>query len=308
LIGFSEEEFNELLDLLRSENPDEDSLPEAPAEAVSRRGDVWHMGAHRLVCGDATDAASFPDLLWGDRADMVFTDPPYNVYYRVASSGASIPNDDLGRDFRAFLENACGNLLRYTWGAVYICMSSSEMHTLHRAFTQAGGHWSTFLIWGKSTFTLGRSDYHRQYEPILYGWREGSPHHWCGARDRGDLWLFDKPRVNDLHPSMKPVGLIERAVCNSSKRGGIVLDPFAGSGSTVIACEKAGRMARLIELEPIYCDVILQRWQQFTGKEAIQTVTDATFNQLRAKSATAADARSDADFPARGLGEGSQGG
>ena len=135
-------------------------------------------------------------------------------------------------------------------------MSSSELHTLQAAFTAAGGKWSTFIIWAKNTFTLGRADYQRQYEPILYGWPQGTEHYWCGARDQGDVWFFDKPVKNDLHPTMKPVALIERAIRNSSKRRDIVLDPFGGSGSTLIAAEKTGRQARLVELDPKYVDTI----------------------------------------------------
>jgi DNA modification methylase len=148
-------------------------------------------------------------------------------------------------------------------------MSSSELHTLYRAFTESGGHWSTFLIWAKNTFTMGRSDYQRQYEPILYGWKEGTDHYWCGARDQGDVWFVKKPIKNELHPTQKPVELIERAIRNSSKARDTVLDPFAGSGSTLIACEKTGRQARLIELEPRYCDVIIRRFEEFSGKRAV---------------------------------------
>jgi DNA modification methylase len=135
-------------------------------------------------------------------------------------------------------------------------------------FHGGGRQWSTFVIWAKHTFTLGRADYQRQYKPILYGWKDGSDHYWCGARDRGDVWFFDKPARNDLHPTMKPVALVERAIRNSSKSRDIVLDPFGGSGSTLIACEKTGRQARLVELDPRYCDVIVERWQRLTGKTA----------------------------------------
>ena len=154
---------------------------------------------------------------------------------------------------------------RVTKGAVYICMSSSELDRLQKAFREAGGKWSTFVIWAKNTFTLGRSDYQRQYEPILYGWKDGTDHYWCGARDQGDVWFFDKPHKNDLHPTMKPVALVERAIRNSSKSRDIVLDPFGGSGTTMIAAERAGRRARLIELDPKYVDVIVQRWQSHAG-------------------------------------------
>ena len=283
-LGFSEEEFNELLDNLGSEqHPDEDAAPESPVTPVTVCGDVWRLGDHLVLCGDALDEACYSTLLAGKTADMVFTDPPYNVAYCAPGLGVGVANDDLGQKFDAFLTAACKCMLQNTGGALYICMSSSELHTLHNAFTQSGGHWSTFLIWGKNTFTLGRSDYQRQFEPILYGWPEGKSHYWCGARDQGDLWLIDRPRVNDLHPTMKPVALVERAVLNSSKRGDIVLDPFGGSGSTLIACEKAGRQARLIELEPQYCDVIITRWQDFSGEQATHSSTGETFTEVSSK-------------------------
>ena len=158
-----------------------------------------------------------------------------------------------------------------------MCMSSSELHTLQTAFKAAGGHWSTFVIWAKNTFTLGRSDYQRQYEPILYGWKEGTDHFWCGARDQGDVWFVDKPRKNDLHPTMKPVALVERAIRNSSKSRDIVLDPFGGSGTTLIACEKTGRSARLIELDPKYVDVVVSRWEQHTGGIAVLEADGSRF-------------------------------
>jgi DNA modification methylase len=205
---------------------------------------------------------------------MTFTDSPYNVDYanspkdKLRGKHRPILNDNLGSGFEAFLYDACVNVLSVTKGAVYWCMSSSELHTLQRAFAAAGGKWSTFVIWAKHTFTLGRADYQRQYEPILYGWKDGNDHYWCGARDQGDVWFFEKPARNDLHPTMKPVALVERAIRNSSKTHDVVLDPFGGSGSTLIACEKAGRQARLIELDPRYCDVIVERWQRMTGKTA----------------------------------------
>ncbi len=206
---------------------------------------------------------------------MVFTDPPYNVDYgntpkdKMRGKGRTILNDNLGGDFFAFLLAALTNLLAVTKGACYVCMSSGELDTLQKAFREAGGKWSTFIIWAKNTFTLGRSDYQRQYEPILYGWPEGSDHFWCGARNQGDVWFFNKPVKNDLHPTMKPVELVERAVRNSSKSRDVVLDPFGGSGSTLIACEKAGRQARLMELDPRYVDVIVRRWVEYSGEEAV---------------------------------------
>jgi len=159
-------------------------------------------------------------------------------------------------------------------------MSSSELHRLFTAFTEAGGHWSTYIIWAKNSFTLGRPDYQRQYEPILYGWPEGGKHYWCGDRNQSDVWFIDKPHSNDLHPTMKPVELVERAIENSSRKGDLVLDPFAGAGSTLIACENLRRHARLMELDPGYADVIVRRWQNYTGQTASLEANDRSFDQI----------------------------
>ena len=258
----------------------------------------------RAICGcwasTACSAATPPcstdveRVLGGALADMAWTDPPYNVDYGNTSKdkqrgkGRKILNDNLGDGFEAFLTDACTNLVSVTKGAIYIAMSSSELHTLQRAFAAAGGKWSTFVIWAKHTFTLGRADYQRQYEPILYGWREGSDHYWCGARDQGDVWFFDKPAKNDLHPTMKPVALVERAIRNSSKTRDIVLDVFGGSGSTLIAAEKTGRQARLVELDPAYGDVIVQRWQRFTGRAATLDGDGRSFDEIAAARCPAA--------------------
>jgi DNA modification methylase len=252
------------------------------------------LGEHRLLCGDATAAADMERVLNGQLVDMTFTDPPYNVDYgssakdKVRGNKRKILNDNLGTGFEAFLQDACANILGVTKGAVYVCMSSSELHTLQRAFTASGGKWSTFVIWAKSTFTLSRADYQRQYEPILYGWRDGHDHYWCGARDQGDVWFVDKPARNDLHPTMKPVALVERAIRNSSKSRDIVLDPFGGSGSTLVACEKAGRQARLVELDPRYCDVIIQRWQEWTGEQATLEGNGRSYEDIAVERAAAA--------------------
>ncbi len=272
LTGFDLDEVDRLLAAPEAGADDADDIPEAPVEAVTRPGDLWVLGNHRLLCGDATVLADVEKVLCGSLADLCFTDPPYNVDYgnsakdKLRGNKRRILNDALGEGFERFLYDACVNILTVTKGAVYVCMSSSELHTLQKAFKEAGGHWSTFIVWAKNTFTLGRADYQRQYEPILYGWKEGSDHYWCGARDQGDVWFIDKPARNDLHPTMKPVALVERAIRNSSKSRDTVLDPFGGSGTTLIACERASRQARLIELDPRYCDVIVQRWQGLTGR------------------------------------------
>ena len=290
-----------LAELLADEEPqiegrtEDDAIPEMPEEPVSRSGDVWRLGPHRLVCGDATTAEAyarlFPD---GERADMVFTDPPYNVNYansakdKLRGKHRPILNDALGEGFYDFLYDALALIMAHTRGAIYVAMSSSELDTLQAAFRAAGGHWSTFIIWAKNTFTLGRSDYQRQYEPILYGWPEGATRHWCGDRDQGDVWQIKKPAKNDLHPTMKPVDLVERAIRNSSRPGDVVLDPFGGSGTTLIAAEKAGRVARLIELDPKYADVIVRRWQDWTGQQATREADGLAFDQAASDSSAIA--------------------
>ena len=213
----------------------EDEVPEPPEGPVSEPGDLGTFGNHRLLCGDATVLADVQHVLGGQLADMTWTDPPYNVDYanspkdKLRGKHRPILNDDLGAGFEAFLHDACANIVSVTKGACYICMSSSELHTLQRAFATAGGKWSTF-------HHLGQERVHpwprrqRQYEPILYGWPAGHDRYWCGARDQGDVWFVDKPVKNDLHPTMKPVALVERAIRNSSKSRDTVLDPFGGSG------------------------------------------------------------------------------
>lgn len=287
LTGFEAIELEELLGGASMNGlTDDDEVPEAPAVAVSKEGDIWLLGDHRLICGDSTKAKTMKALMGDELADMVFTDPPYNVDYgqsmkdKARGKTRKIKNDNLGDDFQQFLSDACKEMVNVCKGALYICMSSSELHTLFHAFKEAGGKWSTFIIWGKNHFTMGRADYQRQYEPILYGWPEGNKHFWCGARDQSDLWHYDKPKNNDLHPTMKPVELVCRAIENSSKTRDIVLDSFGGSGTTLIACEKLKRQARLIELDPIFCDVIVKRWEEFTGLNAKLAGEEKTFTQI----------------------------
>jgi DNA modification methylase len=267
---------------------DPDSVPEVPLKPVTMPGDMWILGRHGVLCGDATILSDVHQVLAGSVANLAFTDPPYNVDYHQPSvhpqrARRIIANDNLGGSYPQFLAKACRNLLEVTQGAIYICISSSEIDTLKSTFAEEGGHWSTFIVWAKNTFTLGRSDYQRQWEPIFYGWPEGIAHYWCGARDQGDVWFVDKPVLNDLHPTMKPVELIERAIRNSSKKRNIVFDPFAGSGSTLIACETTGRQARIIEIDPKYVDVIVKRWQDFSGKEATLKDDNRTFSQIAAE-------------------------
>lgn len=240
---------------------------------------------------------------------MIFTDPPYNVNYgatmkdklrhktSLVNNGRKILNDyfENNADFYNFLFNAILSIKPHVVGDVYICMASTELHTLQKAFADCGGHFSTFIIWIKNTFTIGRSHYQRQYEPILYGWFEKTSHYWSGVRNLGDvygknelqydedgaplvrveacgieadIWEFPKPTISKEHPTMKPVGLCLRAIRNSSKIGDIILDAFCGSGTTLIASEHADRICYGMELDPKYCDVIVARWEKLTGRKA----------------------------------------
>ncbi|WP_291519440.1 site-specific DNA-methyltransferase [Acidovorax sp.] len=274
-------------------NTDEDAIPELSETTISRPGDVWILGNHRLVCGDATQTSSYEQLLAGQRVQMIWSDLPYNVNYansakdKLRGKHRPILNDNLGEGFYDFVFDALSLMLPHCDGAVYIAMSSSELDTLQAAFRAAGGKWSTFIIWAKHTFTLGRADYQRQYEPILYGWPEGSSRHWCGDRDQGDVWNIKKPARNDLHPTMKPVELMERSIRNSSRPGDVVLDCFGGSGSTLIAAEKSGRRCFMMELEPKYCDVIVRRWQEFSGGKAISEDGQRVFDEVTIQEAPA---------------------
>ncbi len=274
-------------------NMDEDAVPELSETPISRPGDVWILGEHRLVCGDATQASSYGQLLAGERVQMIWSDLPYNVNYansakdKLRGKHRPILNDNLGEGFYDFVFDALSLMLPHCDGAVYIAMSSSELDTLQAAFRAAGGKWSTFIIWAKHTFTLGRADYQRQYEPILYGWPEGGSRHWCGDRDQGDVWNIKKPARNDLHPTMKPVELMERSIRNSSRPGDVVLDCFGGSGSTLIAAEKAGRRCFMMELDPKYCDVIVRRWQEFSGGKAISEDGHRVFDEVTIQEAPA---------------------
>lgn len=275
--------------------PLQDDAPELDnGPADSQRGVVYQLGRHRLLCGDATNSADYKLLMGGGQASMVFTDPPYNVAYEGGGSKLGkksrkkILNDEMSpEEFYAFLHAVMVNLVANTFGAFYICMSSSELHNLWKAFTDAGGHWQTYIIWAKDSFTLSRADYHHQFEPImhglspeqaeqaaesdqydatpiLYGWTK---HNWYGGRKQGDVWHIDRPKKSPDHPTMKPVALCARAIVNSSKRGDIVLDVFGGSGSTLMAAEQLDRTCYMMELDPHYCDVIRKRYAKFLGKD-----------------------------------------
>jgi DNA modification methylase len=285
LSGFGQDEIRDLLRSLdareKRERPESFDL-DAALEAATRQprsqpGDCWALGDHRLRCGDATVPADVERLLAGRRPAMAFTDPPYNVSlgdHGGQARGARrrrMSNDALDpAAFEAFVRAWAASLVGSVDGALYVCMSSKEWPTVSRILAEAGGRWSDTVIWAKDRFVLGRADYQRAYEPIWYGWREGMTHHWCGDRDQADVWSIARPTDAPLHPTMKPLPLIERAIANSSRPGELVLDLFLGSGSTVIAAERTGRICSGLELDPRYVDVILTRWESFSGESAVR--------------------------------------
>jgi len=284
LTGFGEDELADLLVEQTEGLTDPDDVPEPPADPVSVEGDVWVLGNHRLMCGDSTSIDALEHLCSGHRVDMWLTDPPYNVAYEGKTKAAlTIKNDAMGDDdFRSFLRDcyiAADSVMKP--GAVfYIWHADSEGYNFRGAAKDAGWTVRQCLIWKKNSMVMGRQDYHWKHEPCLYGWKDGSSHLWATDRKQTTILDFDRPSRNGEHPTMKPVALFEYQMLNNTKGGDIVLDSFGGSGTTMIAAEKNGRIALLMELDPKYCDVIIKRWQEFTGKEATLEATGATFAQI----------------------------
>ncbi len=285
LTGFDGDELGDLLRSLdvrerreRLETFDLDAaFGQATKQPRAKRGDVWQLGDHRVLCGDATSRDDVARLLGDQRARMAFTDPPYNVDYgrhgghQRGTPRRTIANDALApEEWKAFVRGWSGNLLAATDGALYVCMSSREWPTLARLLAEAGGHWSDTIIWAKDRFVLGRADYQHAFEPLWYGWRDGVRRHWCGDRDQSNVWQVARPSDAPLHPVMKPLALMERAIANSSQACDLVLDLFLGSGSTLIACERTNRRCLGLELDPVYVDVALARWERFSGEVAVR--------------------------------------
>lgn len=248
-----------------SDDPEDDDFDEAdamPEVAYSQKGDVYELNGHRLMCGDSTNSAIVETLMNGALADMIFTDPPYNVDYE-GSTGMKIKNDkQKDSDFLAFLSDSFSNMANSlkAGGAVYCCHADTEGLNFRTAFKGAGLKLSSCLIWVKNSLVLSRQDYHWRHEPILYGWKEGASHYFAEDRTQDTVWEYDKPKANDLHPTMKPIPLVARAISNSSRKNELVLDLFGGSGTTLIASEKLGRRAYLMELDERYMDVIVKRY------------------------------------------------
>ena len=240
-------------------------------DPVTKPGDIYELGNHRLLCGDATKPEDVHRLMDGKEAGMVFTDPPYNVDY-TGGTGLKIQNDKMSDgDFYKFLLAANKNMLEAIapGGAIYVCHADSEGLNFRNAMIEAGWLFKQCIIWVKNSLVMGRQDYHWQHEPILYGWKPGKAHRWYGGRKQTTTWEIDRPRKNPDHPTMKPIELCARAIKNSSQPGDIIFDPFGGSGSTLIAAEQTGRICHTMELDPVYCDVIVRRWEELTGQKAV---------------------------------------
>jgi DNA modification methylase len=271
LTGFNSDELDRYLDAVPGLT-DEDDAPEPPETPVSRLGDVWILGRHRVLCGDATKPSDVERLTASQSADLVFTDPPYNVAYSgYTKDKLTIQGDRMSDDeFRQFLRTVFRNYHTAIkpGASLYVCHASSVQRDFQNALEEAGFELRCQIIWAKNTFAWGFGRYKFQHEPIFYCHVAGEKDAWYGDRSQSTLWQEKKPAANRQHPTMKPVELIERALRNSSKAGDMIADFFGGSGSTLIACERRERSARLLELDPKYVDVIVRRWQEYTGKSA----------------------------------------
>lgn len=253
---------------------DEDDVPDPPVNPRTKKGDVWILGKHRLMCGDSTSPEDVGTLMNGEKAAMCFTDPPWNVAIGLDSNPrhrqrAGLTNDKLSsEDFQTFLERFIVQVVAFVKGDLYCVLGASEWPRLDSTLRRAGFHWSATIIWVKDIFVLGRSKYHRRYEPLWYGWHEKAKSSFGEARDLDDVWEIPRPRKSEEHPTMKPVALVARAITNSSQPGDLVFEPFSGSGSTMIAAEQLGRRCNAMEIDPGYVDVAVSRWEAITLRKA----------------------------------------
>lgn len=279
LTGFDIDEMENLMTQFQVEEEgevDEDyfDIEEAiPDEPISKRGDIWKLGRHRLMCGDSTDINDVEKLMGGIKADLFLTDPPYNVNYEgKAKDKLKIKNDSMDEEsFRQFLRDAffAADTVMREGAVFYIWHADSEGYNFRGACIDVGWQVRQCLIWNKSSMVIGRQDYQWKHEPCLYGWKSGASHFWAGDRKQVTVLDFNKPQRNGEHPTMKPVSLFDYQIKNNTRKGDIVLDLFGGSGTTIIACEQNGRIGYSMELDEKYCDVIIKRWEEFTGKKAV---------------------------------------
>jgi site-specific DNA-methyltransferase (adenine-specific) len=275
VLGFDQDELNALLNPIEPTTglTDEDDVPDVPDEPKTKPGDIYILGNHRLMCGDSCNVTDMEKLVNDRQVDMWLTDPPYNVAYVGGTKDAlTIQNDSMSNEgFRQFLRDAyvTADTVMKAGAVFYIWHADSEGYNFRGAAFDAGWKVRQCLIWKKSSMVLGRQDYHWKHEPCLYGWKEGAGHLWATDRKQTTILEFDKPSRNGEHPTMKPVALFEYQMLNNTKGGDIILDSFGGSGTTLLAAEKNGRIAYVMELDPKYCDVIVKRWEDFTGKKAV---------------------------------------
>ncbi len=252
----------------------EDDIPDIPQEPKAKYGDIYELGKHRLMCGDSTNTDDIEKLMNGVKADLVITDPPYNVSYEgCTDEKLTIMNDIMSNDeFKKFLKSAfkCIYAVLKEGGCYYVWYADVEQINFATSLNEVGLKIRQQLIWNKNTITFSHKDYHWKHESCLYGWKEGKKHNWYNDRKQTTVLDFDKPNRNREHPTMKPIDLISYLVNNSSKKDDVVLDSFGGSGSTLIACEQLNRKCYMMELDPKYVDVIIDRWEKFTGKEAVK--------------------------------------
>lgn len=270
LLGFDPDELDRLLngseaDAVANGETEPDAVPDIPETPDSRRGMAYRLGEHILRCGDATCADDVAALIGDDEAGLWLTDPPYNVAYK-GSNGLTIENDNMSDSaFREFLQQAFGSAKKALapGAGFYVFHADSEGYNFRGACFDVGLQVRQCLIWKKNALVLGRQDFQWMHEPCLYGWKDGAAHNWYNDRSQTTVMEFNKPKCNDVHPTMKPVEMLVYLIKNSSQRGEIVLDTFGGSGSTLIACEQTGRLCRMMELDEKYCDVIRRRWAEF---------------------------------------------
>jgi site-specific DNA-methyltransferase (adenine-specific) len=275
LTGFDDKELDALLNVIEGTDglTDENAVPDVPEEPKTKLGDIYILGNHRLMCGDSTSIDSVEKLMNGQLADQLVTDPPYNIAYEGGSKKREqIKNDEMAdEEFRQFLKDVyiAANAVMKAGAVFYIWHADTEGYNFRGAARDMGWKVRQTLIWNKDNSAFGRSDYHWKHEPCLYGWKEGAAHLWAADRKQTTVIECKRPSKSDLHPTMKPVELMEYQILNNTKGSDIVLDLFGGSGSTMIAAEKIGRKSCLMELDPKYCDVIVRRWEDFTGKKAV---------------------------------------
>ena len=282
LLGFDEAELNQLLhdeDAIQDDDFDVDA--ELAKPTFSKMGDVWQLGRHRLVCGDSTKAETFDVLMAGKKANLVITDPPYNVNYE--GSAGKIKNDNMEQSaFYQFLYDAFVGIesAMASDASIYVFHADTEGLNFRKAFEEAGFYLSGTCIWKKQSIVLGRSPYQWQHEPVLFGWKKKGKHQWYTGRKESTIWEFDKPKKNGEHPTMKPIPLLAYPIVNSSMSNSIVLDAFGGSGSTLIACEQSDRICYTVELDEKFCDVIVKRYIEQVGTDKDVTVNRGgkTFN------------------------------